>query len=454
MDNRNQIIGQYLQPGKQVHLVGIGGVSMRPLGLVLKERGLIVTGSDRSATKSTEELLANGIPVRFGHFPENIEGACCVIRTAAVHDDNPEIMAAHAAGIPVFERAQAWGAIMRDYRNAVCVAGTHGKTSTTSMVAHILMAAQTDPTIVVGGYLDLINACHRTGKGDTIVMESCEFCDSFLNFSPSLAVILNVDADHLDYFKTLDGVKRSFREFATLSSNGVLANGDDANTVDALQGLEYVSFGFGEHNRVRAVRVSSNWRSFDVVCDGALYCHLDLNVFGRHNAENALAAAGAAWMMGIPGQAVVDGLSTFRGARRRMEYRGTINGAEFYDDFGHHPQELATTLDTVKDLGYKRIILAFQPYTYTRTKELFDEFVEQLKRPDILVISDILGARETDTLGLHSTQIQAQIPGSIYCPGIADVAAKLQELAQPGDFIYTSGCGNLDLAMDLLFGRK
>ena len=362
-----------------------------------------------------------------------------MIRTAAVHDDNPEIMAAREAGIPVFERAQAWGCIMRDYRNAICVAGTHGKTSTTSMVAHILMAAETDPTIVIGGHLDLINACHRIGQGDTIVMESCEFCDSFLNFSPSLSVILNVDADHLDYFKTMDGVKRSFRAFAELSSNGILANGDDTNTVDTLKGLEYVSFGFAEHNRVRAVNVSANWRSFDVVCDGELYCHLELKVFGRHNTENALAAAGAAWMMGIPGKAVEEGLSTFHGARRRMEYRGTINGADFFDDFGHHPMELATTLDTVATMGYKRVILAFQPYTYTRTKELFEEFVEQLKRPDILVISDILGARETDTLGLSSTQIQDRIPGSYYCPGIADVAQKLKELAQPGDLICYDG---------------
>ena len=322
------------------------------------------------------------------------------------------------------------------------------------MIAHILMAAETDPTIVVGAHLDLIDACHRIGSGDTIVMESCEFCDSFLNFSPSMAVILNVDADHLDYFKTMDGVKRSFRAFAELSSEFVLANGDDENTVDTLRGLDYVSFGFGENNRVRAVNVSANWRSFDVVCDGKLYCHLDLGVFGRHNTENALAAAGAAWLMGISGDAVVKGLSTFRGARRRMEYRGTINGADFFDDFGHHPKELATTLDTIATMGYKRTILAFQPYTYTRTKELFDEFIEQLKRPDILVVSDILGARETDTLGLHSTQIQEKVPGSYYCPGLKDVAEKLKELAQPGDLIYTSGCGNLDLAMDMLFGRK
>lgn len=454
MDNRNQIIGQYIQPGKQVHLVGIGGISMRPLGLVLKEMGLIVTGSDKSATASTQELIDKGIPVRIGHFPENIQGACCVIRTAAVHDDNPEILAARQAGIPVFERAQAWGVIMRGYAHALCVAGTHGKTTTTSMLAHILMAAQTDPTIVVGAHLDLIGACHHIGTGDTIVMESCEFCDSFLNFSPSMAIILNVDADHLDYFKTLDGVKHSFRAFAQLASEFVLANGDDENTVDSLQGLNYVNFGFGEQNRVRAVNVSPNWRSFDVQCDGKLYCHLELQVFGRHNACNALAAAAAAWMVGIPGEAVSRGLATFHGARRRMEYRGTINGADFFDDFGHHPRELAMTLDTIQTMGYKRVILAFQPYTYSRTKELFEEFIQQLKRPDILVISDILGARETDTLGMSSTQIQARIPGSYYCPGLADVAEKLRQLAQPGDLIYTSGCGNLDLAMDMLFGRK
>lgn len=454
MDNRNQIIGQYVRPGNRVHLVGIGGISMRPLGLVLKEMGLIVTGSDRSSTASTDELIAKGIPVRFGHFPENIQGACCVIRTAAVHDDNPEIMAARAAGIPVFERAQAWGVIMRRYQHAVCVAGTHGKTSTTSMIAHILMAAQTDPTIVVGAHLDLIGACHRIGQGDTIVMESCEFCDSFLNFSPSMAIILNVDADHLDYFKTLDGVKRSFRAFAQLSTEFVLANGDDENTVDTLAGLNYVNFGFNEQNRIRAVHVSENWRSFDVECDGAPYCHVELKVFGRHNTMNALAAAGAAWLMGIPGEMVTQGLSTFYGARRRMEYRGTINGADFFDDFGHHPKELAATLDTIETMGYRRVILAFQPYTYTRTKELFDEFVEQLRRPDILVISDILGARETDTLGMSSTMFLDKVPGAYYCPGLADVAAKLKELAQPGDLIYTSGCGNLDLAMDMLFGRK
>ena len=199
MKNRSQELKKYLMPGKHVHLVGIGGVSMRPLGLVLKGMGMLVTGSDMSASLSTDELIAHGISVSIGHRAENIRGADCVIRTAAAHNDNPEIAAARMAGIPVFERAQAWGVIMQEYKNAICVAGTHGKTTTTSMVTHILMEAQWDPTVMIGGYLPLLHAGHRVGHGDTIVLESCEYCDSFLNFSPTLSVILNVEADHLDY---------------------------------------------------------------------------------------------------------------------------------------------------------------------------------------------------------------------------------------------------------------
>lgn len=454
MSHYNEAIQAYIRPGVRAHLVGIGGVSMRPLGLVLQSKGLQVTGSDRSSTASTDELIAKGIPVAIGHRPENIEGAACVIRTAAVHDDNPEIMAARAAGIPVFERAQAWGAIMREYKNAIGVSGAHGKTSTTSMIAHILMAAELDPTIVVGGHLPLINACHRIGNGDTMVIESCEYCDSFLNFAPSLSVILNVDEDHLDYFGDLAHIQASFRSFAELATFGILANGDDANTVDTLQGLSYVTFGLQKHNRVTATNMSPNWRNFDVICDGKFYCHLELQVLGYHNALNALAAAGAAWMLGISGQAVEEGLRTFTGARRRLEYRGTLNGADFFDDFGHHPKEMAATLDTIQTMGYKRVIMAFQPYTYTRTRDLFNEFVEQLLRPDVVVLAEILGARETDTLGLSSRHLQEKVPGSYYCPGLADVAEKLKELAQPGDMIYTTGCGNLDLAMDMIFGRK
>ena len=227
MINRNEELKKFLVPGKRVHLVGIGGVSMRPLGLVLKGMGMIVTGSDMNASVSTDELIAKGIHVTIGHQAENISGADCIIRTAAAHNDNPEIAAARSQGIPLFERAQAWGVIMQAYKNAVCISGTHGKTTATSMMTHILMAADWDPTVMIGGYLPLLEAGHRVGQGDTIVLESCEYCDSFLNFSPTLAVILNVEADHLDYFKDLADVEKSFRKFAQMATDGILANADD-----------------------------------------------------------------------------------------------------------------------------------------------------------------------------------------------------------------------------------
>ena len=450
MNDRILALEKYIQPGKRVHLVGIGGVSMRPLGLVLQGMGLIVSGSDMNASVSTDELIAHGIRVDIGHRAENVIGADCVIRTAAVYNDNPEIAGARAAGIPVFERAQAWGIIMKAYQNAICISGTHGKTTTTSMVAHILMAAQKDPTVMIGGYLPLLHAGHRVGQGDTILLESCEYCDSFLNFFPSLAVILNIEADHLDYFKDLYDVEKSFRKFAELSTNGILANGDDRNTVDTLQGLEYVSFGFGEGNRVHTSNVSNDWRRFDVICDGEKYCHLELPVHGQHNAINALAAAGVAWMMGIPGEAAAEGLATFHGAGRRMEYKGQFNGADIYDDYAHHPGELAATINAVKTMGYNRIIFAFQPHTYTRTHALFDDFVEQLQKPDVLVLAEIYAARERNTIGISSRDLLDKVGTGYYCATLPEVTEQLKELAQPGDVILTVGAGDIYRAGEAL----
>ncbi len=450
MNNRSEELKQYIVPGCRVHLVGIGGVSMRPLGLVLQGMGLSVTGSDMNASVSTDELIRQGITVHIGHRAENITGAACVIRTAAVHNDNPEIAAARAAGIPVFERAQAWGVIMQSYKNAICISGTHGKTTTTSMVTHILMAAQWDPTVMIGGYLPLLRAGHRVGLGDSIILESCEYCDSFLNFFPTLAVVLNIEADHLDYFKDLADIQKSFRRFAELSSGGILANGDDANTCRALEGLEYVTFGLKAQNRIHAENATPDWRSFDVICDGRLYCHLHLEVVGKHNVMNALAAAGAAWMLGIPGQAVAEGLASFRGAGRRMEFKGQYNGADIYDDYAHHPGELAATLDAVSAMGYKRVILAFQPHTYTRTAALFQDFVEQLRKPDLLVLAEIYAARERNTVGISSRDLLKEIPGGTYCETLPEVTAYLRQIARPGDVILTVGAGDIYRAGEAL----
>ncbi len=453
MENNTLALEQYLKPGKHVHLVGIGGVSMRPLGLVLKGMGLHVSGSDMNSSVSTDELIGQGIQVAIGHRQENVQGADCLIRTAAVHNDNPEIAGARAAGIPVFERAQAWGVIMRAYRNAICISGTHGKTTTTSMMAHILMAAEADPTVMLGGYLPLLGAGHRVGNGDTILLESCEYCDSFLNFFPTLAVILNVEADHLDYFKDLADVEKSFRRFAQLATAGILANGDDANTVDTLSGLPYISFGLKEHNRIRAVNMS-DYRNFDVLCDGEFYCHVSLAVYGRHNTFNALAAAATAWVLGIPGEAVTVGLAGFRGAGRRMEFKGTFNGADVYDDYAHHPGELAATVDAVRAMGYKRMIIAFQPHTYTRTHALFDDFVTQLRKPDLVVLAEIYAARERNTIGISSQDLAQKIPCSLYCATLPDVTEKLKELAQPGDVILTVGAGDIYRAGEALVKQK
>ena len=447
---RNEKLAEYLKPGKRVHMVGIGGVSMRPLALVLKDRGINVTGSDMNSSGSTDELLRNGIPVAIGHRGENIQGADCIVRTAAAHNDNPEIAAARAAGIPVFERAQAWGMIMREYRNAICVSGTHGKTTTTSMVTHIMMEAKADPTVMIGGALPLLGAGHRVGGGDTIVLESCEYCDSFLNFYPTLAIILNVEADHLDYFKDLADVEKSFRAFAQLATNGVLANGDDENTMDTLKGMDFVTFGLGEHNRIRAVNISEDWSKFDVVCDGELYAHLELSVFGRHNTMNALAAAGAAWMLGVDGVDAANGLATFTGAGRRMERKGEYNGAKVFDDYAHHPGELSCLIDAVRTQGYKRVVVAFQPHTYTRTHALFEDFVRELKRVDVCVVAEIYAARERNDIGISSRDLVEKIPGATYCETLPQVTEFLRQNVREGDIVLTVGAGDIYRAGEAL----
>ena len=399
-----------------------------------------------------DELISKGIRVYIGHAAKNIDGADCIIRTAAVHNDNPEIAAARAKGIPVFERAQAWGVIMRAYRNAICISGTHGKTTTTSMVTHIFMQAQRDPTVMIGGYLPLLKAGHRVGEGDTIIMESCEYCNSFLNFYPTLAVIMNVEADHLDFFKDLADVQKSFRAFAGLvpSDGAVLANGDDANTVEALQGLRYATFGIEESNDCHGENYSADWRDFDLVANGETICHIHLNVFGRHNAVNAIAACAVALRMGVDPADIAAGLAAFGGAGRRMEYKGTCNGAEVYDDYAHHPGELHALIDAVQTLSYKRTIIAFQPHTYSRTKALFPDFVRELRRVDLAVLAEIYAARESNTIGISSEDLSREIRGSVFFETLPEVADYLRSIAQPGDIIITVGAGDIYKAGEAL----
>ena len=438
-------IAAYLAPGKRAHLIGIGGVSMRPLGLVLQSMGVRVTGSDMNASVSTQELESSGIRVSIGHRAENITGTDCIIRSAAIHNDNPEIAAARAAGIPIFERAEAWGCLMRAYRHAICVSGTHGKTSTTSMLSHIFLEADRDPTIMIGGTLPLLGQGHRVGNGDAIIAESCEYCNSFLSFFPTTAIVLNIDADHLDFFKDLADIQSSFRRFAQLvpEDGNLIANADDPNTMQALDGLNPVTFGLGETARVRGVNFSEDWRSFDVLTDGKPYCRLELRVFGKHNAMNALAAYAAAWLHGIDGETVAAGLASFTGAGRRMEKIGDYHGAAVYDDYAHHPHELQSLIDAAKSMGYRRIVCAFQPHTYTRTELLFDDFVRELRRVDLAVVAEIYAAREQNLHNISSRDLAAEIPGSIYCATLPEVTDILRETAREGDLILTVGAGDI-----------
>ena len=449
MMNNPHPIRDFIVPGKRAHLVGIGGVSMCPLAEVLQGMGLQVQGSDMNESETVAHLRSLGIPVAIGHNADNLGDCDLVIRTAAVHDGNPEIAGAVARGIPVYERAQAWGAIMQRYPNALCVSGTHGKTTTTSMCTHIFMAAQQDPTVMIGGTLPLLHSGYRVGKGDTIILESCEYCNSFLSFYPTVAVILNVEADHLDFFKDLQDIEHSFHRFADLvpPTGSVIVNADNQGALDSVAGLTHPVFTFGLEHPADCTAANlgeeDGLPTFDILIHGEKYAHVTLHVYGRHNVLNALAAASAAYALGLPGKAVEEGLAAFTGAGRRFEHKGTFNGAQVYDDYAHHPDELHALLTTARALPYKRLIVAFQPHTYSRTAKLFDRFVEELKLPDVTILAEIFAAREQNTLGISSSDLCRNIPGAVYCSTLDKVTEELRKAAQPGDLILTVGAGDI-----------
>ena len=441
----------YLSPGRKGYLIGIGGVSMSSLAEVLQGMGISICGSDMNENQNVCSLKEKGIEVFIGHCADNMsEDIDFVVRTAAVHDENPEIIYAREHGIPVFERTQAWGAISKDYSNALCIAGTHGKTTTTSMCTHILMAADRDPTVMIGGTLPLLNAGHRVGHGNTIIMEACEYYNSFLSLHPTVAVILNIEADHLDFFKDLQDVESSFKAFCERvphEEGYVVANYDDANTMDTVKGIDrkVITFGLSPEADVYAENISfvgANTQ-FDIMYKGKLFTDVTLHVPGMHNVKNALAATAAAICIGIKPLAVKYGLAGFNGAGRRFEFKGKYNGADVYDDYAHHPSELQALMDTVENLNYQRSIVVFQPHTYTRTAALFDDFVKELKRPDVLLLAEIFAAREKNTIGISSATLAKEIGGSSFYPSFDELETVLRAIARPGDIILTVGAGDV-----------
>lgn len=444
-----ELFDQVLHTGRPIHLVGIGGISMRALAEMLVHLGAKVQGSDRMDSKAVAHLRETGIPVQVGHFAETVQGVALVIRTAAVPDTNPEIAAAQQAGIPVISRAEAWGLIMSRYPHAVCVAGTHGKTSTTSMIATFAMEAGLDPTVMVGGELASIGGTLRIGHSDLFVAESCEYQNSFLQFAPTVGVILNVEMDHPDFFADLEDVIRSFRQFADLvPESGVLVvNGDDANSRRVTEGTSkrVLYFGMGEDCNVRAVnaRLEHGLYHFDVEYNGEHYCSVQLRVPGKHNLYNALATAAVAVFLGVPGEDFAQGVEAYTGVGRRFEFKRTWRGAAVYDDYAHHPSEITVSLQAAKALAQGRVVCVFQPHTYSRTAALMPEFAQALCHADRCVLCPIYAARETDTLGVSSAQLAALIPGAEAADSLEDAAKRLEHLVQPGDLVFTMGAGDV-----------
>ncbi len=456
-------ISQYIgNPELTPFLIGIGGVSMCSLAKTLFAAGCPVKGSDFKESETVGRLREEGIPVTVGHKAENIVGVDYIIRSAAIHEDNPEIIRARELNIPVFERAEGWGAVMQQYTQAVCVAGTHGKTSTTSMLTHVALSGETDPTVMIGGDLPILGSGYRVGqKKDLILLESCEYCNSFLHFFPTVAVILNVEADHLDFFKDLDDVKRSFRKFAlrTPEDTGiVVANADDFDTMDCLKDLprKVVTFGVEKDAHYRGVNLSYHRGtvSFDVEKNGAFFLHLQLLVPGKHNVLNALAAVAAADSVGISTDAIVSGLGSYGGVGRRFELKGTYGGAVIYDDYAHHPAEIKALFDAVEQMEFERVLVVFQPHTYTRTAAFFDEFVQQLSRPDMVILAEIFAAREQNTLGISSADLAGKIEGAYYIPDFEEIVRFLKSVARPGDCIITVGAGELNRVSAALAKEK
>lgn len=443
---------------EHIHFIGIGGISMSGLAEILMEEGFAISGSDTHKSELTGLLEAKGATVFYGQRASNIQDAGgnihAVVYTAAVHPDNPEYQAAKEAGIPMLSRAQLLGQMMKNYRYAAGIAGTHGKTTTTSMTAEILMAAGKDPTISVGGILHSIGGNIRVGGSDIFVTEACEYTDSFLSFSPTMEVILNIEEDHLDYFKDINHIRSSFRKFAEmLPQDGVLViNSDIERYQEIAEGLKcrVVTVGRNPGSDYSAGHITYDEYArdtFDLLIHGEKAESITLGVPGEHNVYNALAAIALCRELGVGLEHIKEGLAGFAGTDRRFEKKGEVRGITIIDDYAHHPGEIAATLATAKNYPHKKLWCVFQPHTYTRTKAFLDPFAESLAAADEVVLADIYAARETDDLGISSVDIAGRIEAlgtkAHYFSSFDEIETFILEKCVQGDLLITMGAGDI-----------
>ena len=448
-------IDKLLKEKRKIHFIGIGGSGMCPLAEILHTWGYEISGSDNNTGDNIDKLRGLGMKVILGQKAENIEGAEIIVYTAAILKDNPELVAALESDIPTFERAALFGAISRMYSNCISVCGTHGKTTVTSMLTQVLVMAEKDPSAVIGGRLPIIDSHGIAGKSDTLVCEACEFNDHYHELDPNVSIILNVDEDHLEYFKNLDNIIASFRKFADMTSDTIIYNADDANTVRTLEGIDkkLISFGKNESCDYSPANITYNrgaFAEFDVMSKGEKIAHLKLNIPGEHNILNSLAAFAAAKNAGCTNEECEKGIAAFGGAGRRFEVLGVFDGITIADDYAHHPGELEVTLNAVMKMGYNTVWAVFQPFTYSRTMLLFDDFVRVLQIPDKCVMTEIMGSREVNTYGIYTKDLAEKIPGSVWFNTFEEIVDYTLSKAQKGDIIITLGCGDIYKAAKMM----
>lgn len=441
---------------RKLHFVGIGGSGMCPMAEILFHNGYELTGSDMNDSDTLERIKGYGIKVFKGHKAENIGDAELVVYTAAAKQDNPELIAARERGIPALERSVVLGMLTRKYRNAIGVSGTHGKTTTTGMITQILIEAGKDPSAVIGGKLPFIGGNGRVGKSDNMVCEACEYVDTFLQLHPAISVILNIDADHLDYFKTLENIIKSFHQFCLQTSRTIVVNGDDGNARKAVEGIthaEIITFGRSAKNDYYAAEMNEEdtaCEDFTLMYRGEKLCRVSLAVPGEHNMMNAIAAAAVCHHMGVDGTHIKKALEAFGGVHRRFEILGKFGGVTVADDFAHHPTELTAVLTSAMKMGYREVWAVFQPHTYSRTYMLLDEFAEALSIPDHVVMTEILAVREENTYGVKTSDLEAKIPGSRHFSSFDEIAEYVIREAKENDLILTLGGGDIYKCANLI----
>ena len=441
-----------IKENAHIHFIGIGGISMSALAEICIARGYVISGSDIKESHITRKLADLGAKLYFAHAPENVRGADLVVYTAAINPQNSELTGAQESGIRCVERSSFLGALMHDYGCGICIAGTHGKTTTTSMMSHVLLKCECDPTIMLGGELDAIGGNMRIGKSGYFLTEACEYHCSFLEFFPKIAVITNVDADHLDFFGDIEHIKQAFADFAALvpEDGYVVVCGDNKNAMECVSNAaaEVITYGFDDKNIFCPENLTYNngCGEFDVEYDGEIV-HVALRAAGEHNVYNALACFAAGYALGLCGSDVAAGLMEFGFVHRRFEQKGMCGGAYVIDDYAHHPTEIYCTLKTARRMCENKLYVVFQPHTYTRTRLLMDEFEKAFDNADEIIVTDIYAAREKDTGLIHASELADRLKkrgkNARYISSFDDIGKTLKNELMPGDTVITMGAGNV-----------